>query len=103
MTLPDFLQTDDGGFVHLTNHRIGLHHVVRMYAEGSSPEMISAYYPSLPLPLVHRVIAFYLENQSEVDAYIGAHDWDIAEQIAAGPAALSARELLRRLQQMSAV
>jgi len=73
MALPDFLETDDGGFVHMAGHRIGLHHLVRMYTEGSSPEMIAAYYPSLPLPLIHRVIAFYLENQRDVDADIAAH------------------------------
>ena len=30
MTLPEFLEMDEGGFINLTGHRIGLHHVVRM-------------------------------------------------------------------------
>ena len=51
--------------------------MVRMYADGSSPEMIGAQYPSLPLPLIHRVIAFYPENQGEVDIYMAAHDKEI--------------------------
>jgi uncharacterized protein (DUF433 family) len=103
MTLPDCLETDAGGFVHMRGHRIGLHHVVRMYAEGSSPEGIAAEYPSLALSLIHRVIAFYLENQGEVDAYVAEHEREVARQIAAEPKAPSVTELRRRLQQMAAV
>ena len=102
MTLPEFLEMDDGGFVHMTGHRIGLHHVVRMYVDGSSPETIAAHYPSLPLALVHRVIAFYLDNQLDVDAYAVAHDHEIAQEIAAAPAVPSVVELRKRLQRMGA-
>ncbi len=97
MTLPEYLQADDGGFIHLAGHRIGLHDVARMYADGSSAEMIAAEYPSLPLPLIHRVIAFYLENQVEVDAYVLEHTQEIDRQIAAGPKAPSLSELRHRL------
>ena len=100
LTLPAFLESDDGGFVSLTGHRIGLHHVVRMYAEGASPEAIAAYFPSLPLALIYKVIAFYLENQGEVDSYVADHDAEIARQIAAGPKAPSMVELRLRLEQM---
>lgn len=103
MTLPDFLEADDGGFVHMTGHRIGLHHLVRMYADGSSVEAIAAEYPSLPLALIHRVIAFYLENQSDVDAYVAEHDREIARQIALGPKAPLVAELRRRLERMAPV
>jgi hypothetical protein len=34
--------------------------------------MLAAHYPTLPLALVHKVLAFYLDNQSEVDAYVAA-------------------------------
>ena len=47
MDLPTSLESDDDGFVHLSDHRIGLHHVVRQYAEGASPEMIAPHYPTL--------------------------------------------------------
>ena len=100
MTLPDYLETDDGGFIHMTGHRIGLHNLVRMYADGSSPEMIAAHYPSLPLALIHRVIAFYLENQADVDAYVAAHGQEIDRQIAAGQKAPSIVELRQRLERM---
>jgi uncharacterized protein (DUF433 family) len=97
MKLPEYLQADDGGFIHLAGHRIGLHHVARRYADGSSAEMIAAEYPSLPLPLIHRVIAFCLENQVEVDAYVLEHDREIDRQVAAGPKSPSLEELLHRL------
>jgi uncharacterized protein (DUF433 family) len=102
MTLPDYLETDDGGFIHLTGHRIGLHHVVRMYADGASPEMIAAHYPSLPLALIHRVIAFYLDNQADVDKYVAAHDQEMERQIAAAEKAPSIVELRQRLQRIGA-
>jgi hypothetical protein len=34
MTLPEFLTSDDGGYIHATGHRVGLHHVIRLYNEG---------------------------------------------------------------------
>ena len=40
---------------------------------------------SVPLALVHKVIAFYLENQQECDAYIGEYEKDLVSQREAGP------------------
>ena len=82
MKLPEFLTADDGGFIHAAGHRIGLHHVIRLYSEGYSPEMLVGEYPTLPLALVHKMIAFYLENLAEVDAYMAAHDREIEWQMA---------------------
>jgi len=42
MQLPEFLSIDDGGFIHVTGRRVGLHHVLRVYDEGLSPEEIAA-------------------------------------------------------------
>jgi uncharacterized protein (DUF433 family) len=100
MNLPEYLEADDGGFIHLTGHRVGLHNVARMYADGSSAEMIAAQYPSLALSLIHRVIAFYLENQVEVDAYVLEHAREIDRQVAAGPKAPAIEELRHRLGRM---
>lgn len=70
MNLPDFLTNDTEGEIRLTGHRIGLYHVVQHYNDGDSPEMLASRYPSLPLALIYKVIAFYLDNQPEVDAYV---------------------------------
>ncbi len=102
MTLPEFLIDDGDGFVHLAGHRIGLHELVRLYTDGSSPEMMAAKFPSVPLALVHRVIAFYLENQPAVDAYVAANDLEIQRQSDAGPKPPSLTELRHRLSRMDA-
>ena len=67
MTLPDFLRANEFGEISLTGHRVGLYHVVSDYNQGYSPEMLAAAYPSLSLALIHKVLAFYLENQADVD------------------------------------
>jgi uncharacterized protein (DUF433 family) len=97
MTLPDFLAADDGGFIHIANHRIGLHHLVRLYVEGYSPEMIAESFPSLPLSLIHKTIAFYLDNRADVDQYIAMEEQATAAQIAAAPPTPSIAELRKHL------
>ena len=99
VSLPDFLASDDGGFIHLANHRIGLHHVVRLYHEGYSPEMLAEAFPSLPLSLIHKAIAFYLENRAEVDDYIASEERATAAQIAAAPPTPNIVELRKRLRE----
>ena len=81
MILPHFLQREAGEeFIRLAGHRIGLAHVVRLYNEGISAEMISTYFPTLELPLVYRVITFYFENRDDVDAYVAADDAELRRQ-----------------------
>jgi hypothetical protein len=60
--------------------------------------MIAAHYPTLPLGLIHKVIAFYLDHQIEIDADASAHDQEISRQILSGPSAPSIVELRHRLQ-----
>lgn len=62
MELPGFLSKDDGGFIAIAGHRIGLHHVIQLYQEGNSPEAIAVHYPSLSLSSIHKSIAFYLDH-----------------------------------------
>jgi uncharacterized protein (DUF433 family) len=99
MTLPDFLQDTDGE-IRLTGHRIGLFHVVHYYNEGYSPEMLLGQYPSLPLPLIHRVIAFYLENRAEVDAYVADYRDELNRQRMANPRRIDTAALRQRLETM---
>lgn len=96
MNLPDFLTNADGD-IRLSGHRIGLYHVVCAYNDGESAEMIACRYPTLPLSLVHKVIAFYLENQTEVDAYVSACAAELDEQRRTGRH-VDLEALRRRLQ-----
>lgn len=70
MNLPDFLTRDNAGFIHVTGHRIGLQHLVHYYNEGYSPEALVSEYSTLSLSVVHRIIAFYLDNSEDVDRYV---------------------------------
>lgn len=70
MNLPEFLTLHEYDNIRLTGHRIGLEHVIANYREGDTPEMLHEEFPSLPLELIKRVIAFYEANRAEVDAYV---------------------------------
>jgi uncharacterized protein (DUF433 family) len=81
MTLPPFLQVEaDSSFIRLTGHRIGLAEVVRLYNRGASAEMIASHYPTLSLAEVYSVLAFYLHNERDVDAYVSEDDKLLTEQ-----------------------
>ena len=58
--------------------------------------MIHLRFPTVRVPLLYKVIAFYLENQAEVDAYCQQQDAEIARQRAAAPSGPSVDELRRR-------
>jgi uncharacterized protein (DUF433 family) len=97
MDLPDFLVQDTDGFLRLRGHRIGVQHVVHFYNEGYSAEMLAEEYPTLSLALLHKTIAFYLENQADVDAYVARCRDEIDQQAAAAPRGPGLAELRRRL------
>jgi hypothetical protein len=61
--LPAFLTQPQDSEIRLMDHRIGLYHLIQHYNEGESAEMLACRYPTVPLALVHKVLAFYLENQ----------------------------------------
>jgi uncharacterized protein (DUF433 family) len=98
MTLPDFLRSDEYGEIFLVGHRITLYHIVKDYQDGCTVEMLAAAYPTLPLALLHKVIAFYLENQAEVEQYVKETRAEVERQAAAPRRGPSLAELQRRLE-----
>lgn len=103
MVFPDFITHDpDDGEMRLTGHRIGVEHIVWFYNDGYSVEMLFAEFPSLPSALIHKVIAFYLENRSEVDAYIAMCERELEQQRATAKHGPSLAELRKRLEAMHA-
>jgi uncharacterized protein (DUF433 family) len=96
MTLPDFLTQTSDGEIRLAGHRIGLFHIVQGYNEGESAEMLASRYPTLPLSMVHKTIAFYLDNRAEVDAYVAECSKSLDEQRRAAPV-LDLSDLRQRL------
>jgi uncharacterized protein (DUF433 family) len=97
MPLPDFLTTDSDGEIQLTGHRIRLIDVAQRYQEGFSVEGIVEHYPSLNLPLVHKVIAYFLEHEPDVLSLIQANQHEMDRlRAAAGPTTPSLVELRSR-------
>jgi uncharacterized protein (DUF433 family) len=92
----EFLTRDPDGEIRLTDHRIGLYHVVTTYNEGYSAEMLAEEFPTLPLALIHKVIAFYLEHREEVDAYVAGSREEIERQASAPRQRPDLSELRRR-------
>src|SRR5262245_57354135 len=70
MKLPDFLIDHPDGEIRVTGSRIGLYHIIADYKDGQTPQMLHEQFPHLPLDVIQRVIAFYHDNQAEVDAYV---------------------------------
>jgi len=98
MNLPDYLTQETTGEIRVTGHRIGLFHLVHYYNDGYSAEMLVCQYPTLSLALVHKVIAFYLENRAQVDAYVAACHDELVRQHAANPSRIDVAALRQRLE-----
>src|SRR5260370_42451230 len=102
MDLPDFLIDHPDGEIRLAGHRISLYDVIVLYQQGYSAKKIHDEYPTLPLAVIHTLIAFYLKNQPEVDGYVAAYreELDRQEQAhAANPGALHLKRLQKTLQE----
>ena len=98
MVLPDFLTQNADGEIILTGHRVGLYHVVQYYREGFSPEMLACQYPTLSLALIHKVVAYYLDNRAEVDSYISACRDELDRQQGGNNRHINTAELRERLE-----
>jgi uncharacterized protein (DUF433 family) len=96
MILPDFLTRHERGEIRLSGHRIDILHFVYFYNEGYSAEMLLGLFPTLNLALIHKVIAFYLENRAEVDAYVTRCEAEIERHRAVTPPAPTLEELEAR-------
>ena len=86
------------GEIRLTGHRIDLYLIVLLHNEGHTYEMLHDEYPTLPLDLIHKVLAFYVENKVEVDAYVAEVELKIEQHRAndqPGPGILRMRKLMK--------
>jgi len=67
---PTPLQTDIDGNLRIGKTRVLLDTVVVAFNQGYSAEEIVNHYPALDLADVYWVIAYYLRNRQNVDAFI---------------------------------
>jgi uncharacterized protein (DUF433 family) len=64
------LQEDASGAIRVENTRVTLDTVVFAYREGATAEEIAERFPAISRSAVYAAIAFYLQNRTEVDAYL---------------------------------
>jgi uncharacterized protein (DUF433 family) len=98
MTLPDFLESNIDGEICLRGHRIRLIDIAARYDEGHSAEAIAIDdYPTLSLPLIHKTIAFFLENEAEVRSLLRENEDAMQRLAAATQSTPNLAELRRRM------
>lgn len=101
------IHTDEYGVIRVSRTRVTLETVVARYEQGDSPEAIVRSFDVLKLDDVYAVIAYYLRNREEVEAYIQQVDAeadDIRRKIEALPTSKPlTREMLlaRQMQERS--
>ncbi|MGB3535887.1 MAG: DUF433 domain-containing protein [Microcoleaceae cyanobacterium] len=64
------LQTTADGVVRVGKTRVTLDTVVAVFKQGATRDEIVYRYPSLKLADVYATIAFYLNHESDVEAYL---------------------------------
>ena len=67
-TVPLVQESD--GTVHVTDSRVTLDTLVGAFQKGATAEQVQDSFPSLSLQQIYVTIAYYLEHQAEVEAYL---------------------------------
>lgn len=69
-TDPTPLNTNAEGAILVGQTRVTLATVIAAFQQGATAEEIASRYPSLRLADIYGAIAFYLNHQAEVEAYL---------------------------------
>jgi uncharacterized protein (DUF433 family) len=64
------LKADADGVVRVGGKRVTLDTVVVAFQHGATAEEIAQQYPTVLLPDIYAVIAYYLRHRDEVEAYL---------------------------------
>jgi len=65
----DHVEQRDGVY-YIAGTRLSLDSIIYAFREGCSPESIREDFEGLTLPHVYGAIAFYLDHQTDIDAYL---------------------------------
>jgi uncharacterized protein (DUF433 family) len=96
---PDYLPETDGER-HFAGTRLTPWIVLHFYnGLGYSAEMLALEFPSLSLPVIHKFIAFYLENAGELDALAASEQAEMDAVRETSPDHATLAELRKRLVQ----
>ena len=72
------LSTDADGAIRVSGTRVLLEVIVVAFLAGSTPEDIVQQFPSVALPDVYLIIAYYLTHAAEIDAYLSQRQAEAA-------------------------
>jgi uncharacterized protein (DUF433 family) len=75
----DYIE-ERGGTYYLAGTRVSLDSIAHAFRRGESPEAIAQDFELLRLEQVYGAIAYYLANQSNVDAYLSRQEKKWAEE-----------------------
>jgi len=73
------LVEDQDGTLRLLGSRIPLDTIVYEFNQGATAEQIQDSFPSLSLRSIYGAIAFYLEHQEAVEAYVHQREQEAAD------------------------
>jgi uncharacterized protein (DUF433 family) len=99
VTLP--LQMDEHGAIRVSGTRVTLDTLLAFYQQGETPEALHEGFTTVPLADIYAVIAYYLANRNEVDAYLKQREIEgerIRQEWEARHPPLTKAELLARLE-----
>ena len=65
----EYIECRDGGY-YVAGTRTSLDSIVHAFRQGDSPETIFQNFELLSLAEIYGAIAYYLDNQPEIDAYL---------------------------------
>ena len=75
------LHTDEHGRVRIANTRVTINVVIACYQHGDTPESIHEGFPTVSLADIYAVVAYYLNNQDELDAFLRKQDEEDEEYL----------------------
>ncbi|MUL38763.1 DUF433 domain-containing protein [Gloeocapsopsis dulcis] len=106
LSKPAPLTVNSDGIVRVGGTRVTLDTVVAVFKQGATAEEIVHRYPSLKLADVYASIAFYLNHQQEVEAYLKQRQQQAQEirqmnQARFDPQGLRDRLLARRIERQA--
>lgn len=73
------IRADERGALRVGSSNVLLDLVIRAFDDGTTPEAIVQSYPSLTLPDVYAVIAYYLRHPKEVQEYLAQREKEAEE------------------------
>ncbi|MGH9767470.1 MAG: DUF433 domain-containing protein [Blastocatellia bacterium] len=94
---PPLVQEGDGT-VHIIGSRITLDTIIGVYKRGDTPQEIQEGFPSLSMRQIYGTVAYYLEHEAEVEAYLRWRKEEgeaIRRDIESGQDTIGFRERLR--------